>query len=137
MKDVLKRTLEAIEKEMDYDDFSDKTSELVNELISIYGRRDLVRRLFEDIGEEVDWKIVVGLISFLTWETPDVVNQLCTTTDKWLEECNDIRKVKIGLNKVYYPFTTKGKMTKVLTKVAQTYPEVAEQCKQLIDSRRH
>jgi hypothetical protein len=78
---------------------------------------------------------VADLFAILIWSTSDNGHELTETTEQWLLEAKDVRKVQIALHLDVYPFLDHSKMNEVLTKVASELPSVANRCNELIKSR--
>jgi hypothetical protein len=131
---VLQETLSTIELE---DGEFNKSFDLVNKLLVIYGERNLAERLYSEIPSECSWKVVANLFAILIWSTTDNGTALTEVTDNWLVEGNDVRKIQIALNLDTYPFQNRDRMIEVLSKLAIRYPEVSAKCSELIASRRN
>lgn len=133
MNPLLKKTLETIK--IEDEDFKD-SFDLVDEIVEQYGEDNLAIRLYNDIDETIDWKLIADLFCILVWSTNDNGHALTRETDRWLVEAVDIRKIKIALNLDVFPFIERSRMEDVLPHVAKKYPEVSERCLELIEKRR-
>ena len=131
---LLQETLSTIEVE---DGEFDKNFDLVKRLWNVYGEENLAERLYAEIPLEYSWKVVADLFAILIWTMSDEgAATLCETTDKWLVEGDNLRKIRIGLHIDIYPFRNKTKMVEVLSVLAERYPEVSSKCNEFIASRR-
>src|SRR5690606_23462947 len=113
----------------------DKSFELVDELLLAYGAHELADRLLSEIGTAVDWRVVADLFGILQWSTSDNGHSIAATTERWLRECDDERKVNIALSLDTYPFGDKAEMQAILEVVASKFPSSRNQCTRLIESR--
>ncbi|MFD3165349.1 hypothetical protein [Herpetosiphon sp. NSE202] len=57
------------------------------------------------------------------------------TTDDWLREGTNLRRIQIALHGEAYPFRDANEMFRVLEGIAQRFPEVADTCQRWITSR--
>lgn len=129
---LLTKTLECIELE---NENFDKSYELVGLVVEKYGEDDLAERLYGEIDKSTHWKVVADLYAILIWSTSDNGAQLTRTTDRWITECKDERKINIALNLDTYPFLSKTEMVEKLHIAAKKYPSLSEKCNKLIQSR--
>jgi len=113
-----------------------KTYELVDKLIEEYGEENIVEFLCRDIKLEWQWEIIADLFAILIWSLNDATAiSLIETTEQWLLEGSDIRKIKIALHLDVFPFRKKEQMQTVLSSLARLYPEISQHCFHLIASR--
>lgn len=132
MNDVLTDALRCIEKERG--DF-DKSFTHVDMLLETFGEEDIANRLYEEIDTTIDWEVVADLYAILIWSTSDNGTSLTKTTDDWITQCENERKIQIALNLDTYPFMNKDEMEYKLQLTASSFSKLAEQCYKLIRSR--
>ncbi|MFD3166892.1 hypothetical protein [Herpetosiphon sp. NSE202] len=108
----------------------------VSRLIEDAGEERLAERLDEAISHTWPWKVVAVLYEILSWWTSDEGSALLRTTESWLREGTNLRRIQIALAQDTYPFIEAAEMYQVLEMVAQRFPEVADQCAYLINSRK-
>lgn len=110
---------------------------LVDELLKEYGEQDIAEHLYRDIPTDCSWEVVADLFGILIWSMSDAgAAALFDTTNQWLLEGDNLRKIRIALNKDLYPFRNSHQMRDVLFELANRYPEVAQQCHEFIASRK-
>jgi hypothetical protein len=112
-----------------------RSFDLVQQLVQDYGENNLAQRLAEEIPETVPWEIVADLFSILVWSTSDNGTALCRTTENWLRKADNLWRIRIALDIDVYPFLDRVEMEDVLTRVAELYPAVSDECEKLIKSR--
>lgn len=133
---LLQDTLSTIAIESERDGRFTESFELVNKLLIANSEENLTERLYAEIPIEYSWKVVADLFAILIWTMSDEgAAALCETTDKWLVEDDDLRKIQIALHLDIYPFRNKTKMVEVLSVLAERYPEVRLKCNEFIASR--
>ena len=113
-----------------------RSFDLVNDVIRRFGEAGLAERLYEAIPREQPWQDVADLFGILIWSTSDNGRALPRTTEHWLRDASDARQVQIALHLDVYPFLDRETMEQVLGEVPAKFPEVAERCRELIESRR-
>ncbi|MGF1486428.1 MAG: hypothetical protein ACFBSE_04875 [Prochloraceae cyanobacterium] len=131
---ILKKTLAALLSEEE--DENEDIFDLVDQLVAEYGEEDLAQRLYRDIPQDYPWDLIAELYDILIWSTNDNGTALIKTTQQWLLEGDDIRKIQIALNLGVYPFKERSKMVEVLSKLAIQYPAIASRCQEWINKRR-
>lgn len=129
---LLTETLECIERESEN---FDKSYDLVDLVVEKYGEEGLAERLYSEIDKDIHWKVVADLYAILIWSTSDNGAQLIQTTDRWISECKDERKINIALNLDTFPFRRKTEMVEKLHVAAHKFPALSEKCNKLIQSR--
>ena len=134
MSPVLINTLNLISAER-IGEFN-KSFDSVDSLISEYGEKNLAEKLYSDIDPDIPWEVVADLYAMLIWSTSDNGHALTNITEQWLESCTSLRQTQIALNLDVYPFLDHSKMIKVLNSVAEKFPEVAETCIKMIQTRK-
>ena len=132
-EDLITETLDAIAAERGN---CDRSFELVDDIIRKFGEAGVVERLYDGIPRERPWQDIADLFGVLIWSTRDNGSALMRTAEQWLRDARDIRQVQIALHLEVYPFQERGLMERVLADVAGKFPEVAERCRQLVESRR-
>lgn len=133
MQPVLADTLAAVTEERPK---FRRSFELVEQLLQAYGEDQLAERLYGEIPYEIPWEVVADLFGILTWSTSDNGTALGRKTEEWLRSGEDLRRVQVALHLDAYPFLDRSEMERVLNQIAVRHPEVAEVCKNLVDSRR-
>lgn len=132
---ILQQTLAAIQNERDQS--FDKSFELADDLLAEYGESNLAERLYQEIPSDCPWEIVADLFAILVWSLSDPgSSSLIDTTNRWLSQGDDLRKIQIALNIDIHPFAEQATMVDVLSRVASRYPDVAPRCRELITSRK-
>ena len=114
----------------------DRSFGLVDEVIREFGEADLANRLYEAIPRGRPWQDIADMFGILIWSTSDNGHALTSTTEQWLRDTTDVRQVQIALHLDVFPFMDRATMEQVLSKVAATFPEVAQRCRELTESRR-
>ncbi|NJL99727.1 MAG: hypothetical protein HC924_13450 [Synechococcaceae cyanobacterium SM2_3_2] len=110
---------------------------LVDELLKEYGEQDIAEHLYRDIPTDCSWEVVADLFGILIWSMSDAgAAALFDTTNQWLLEGDNLRKIRIALNIDLYPFRNSHQMRDVLFELANRYPEIAQQCHKFIASRK-
>ena len=135
LQSLLKQTLFMIEAERERD--FDESFLFVDELLKEYGEENLADRLYSDIPIDFSWEVISDLFGILIWSMSDAgAATFFDTTNQWLLEGNDLRKIRIALHLDFYPFYNQQQMQIVLSELANQYPEVAQQCHDFIASRK-
>lgn len=132
MNELLKKTLDCIA--IENGDF-EKSFDLVKQIVENYGEVDLANHLYCEIDLVVDWKVIADLFSILIWSTSDNGFALTRTTDGWITECEDERKIKIALDLDVYPFFYEKEMQVKLENAAKKFPSLSSRCNDLIKTR--
>lgn len=132
MNKILKKTLSCIEKE---NGEFDKSFSLVDLLIQEYGEERLAERLYSEIDHAIDCKVVAALYGILVWSTSDNGHALIKTTEQWILDCEDVRKISIALHLDVFPFRESSEMEKRLSDVARKFPSITSRCEELIRER--
>jgi hypothetical protein len=104
-------------------------------IVKEYGENDLANRLWADIPESSSLRDVADLYGILVWSTQDNGYEILKTTEKWIRDCQDYRKVHLSLHLDVYPFKTPQDMSEALEIVIKTFPNLKFVCKKLIESR--
>ncbi|ABX04698.1 conserved hypothetical protein [Herpetosiphon aurantiacus DSM 785] len=133
-QDILAQTLLVIQAERIHGGFN-TSSAWVDRLVADAGEEQLAERLDAAIGDTWPWEVVADLFGLLTWQTSDNGADLSDTTDDWLREGTNLRRIQIALHGEAYPFHDRAEMVQVLEGIAQRFPEVADRCEELITSR--
>lgn len=132
MKAILSITLDCIERE---NGEFDKSFDLVDLVVDEFGEDDLASKLYKEIEPSISWKVVADLYAILIWSTSDNGAKLKRTTDHWISECEDERKIMVALHLDTYPFIDGAEMVEKLEKVAKRFPSLSVRCNELIQSR--
>lgn len=137
---LVAKTLDTIAAERDEfaagrDEF-DRSFGLVDEVIREFGEAGLADRLYSAIPRVRPWQDIAEMFAILIWSTSDNGHALTCTTERWLREATDVRQVQIALHLDVYPFLDRATMEQVFSKLTVTFPEVAQQCRELMESRR-
>lgn len=132
MNELLARTLKTIELERPK---FRESFHLVSELLQLYGELNLAERLYADCAPSVAWPVIADLFSILIWSTNDNGLALTQTTERWLIECNDERKVNIAINLDVFPFMEKTEMDKYLSVAAKKFLSATDKCNELLAGR--
>lgn len=134
---LLQDTLSTIAIEFERDGKFSQSFDLVSKLLSAYGEDNLTERLYAEIPHEYSWKVVADLFGILIWSmSVKGASALLETTENWLVEGNDLRKIQIGLHLDIYPFRNKTKMIEVLSIISDSFPILMSRCNELITERR-
>jgi hypothetical protein len=131
--ELLGRALSAIESERDAR-FS-HASDLVRQLVAIYGESNLAQRLYRAIPVDCPWEVVADFFRILVWNTADNGLDVCRTARRWLETNDDLRRIRVALHIGAYPGTFSTDLARVLERVATSHPEVAGRCRDLMEGR--
>jgi hypothetical protein len=133
-KELLTQTLAAIASEQG--GRFDRSSGLVRQLVAEYGERNLAERLYEHIPTTCPWEVVADLFGLLIWNTSDNGSAIFDWAESRLCAADDVRSIRVALGLEVYPFRQRAEMERVLGQVAARHPELGEQCRQVIESRR-
>ncbi len=133
MNELLSRTLKTIELERPK---FHESFQLVAELLQLYGELNLAERLYADCAPSVAWPVIADLFSILIWTTNDNGHALTRTTERWLIECNDERKVNVAINLDSYPFMEQVEMARYLSVAAKNFPSSTDRCNELLAERK-
>jgi hypothetical protein len=132
---LLTETLDAIAMERERS-AHDRSFRLARELLKELGEHDLAARLYSAIPPDRPWRDVADLFNILIWSTSDNGHALAKATEQWLRNGTDARRTHIALHLDGCPFTTFIEMEAILNRLAQSLPEVEEECEELIELRR-
>ncbi|XSG76858.1 hypothetical protein ACP8Y2_07585 [Herpetosiphon llansteffanensis] len=133
-QEILEQTLRTIEQELNDPSFSESFY-WVNQLLDDAGEEQLVERLDYAIPETWSWKVVGSLFGILSWSMSDNGSALLRTTEGWLREGTNLRRIQIALLQDTFPFRDANEMFRVLEGIAQRFPEVADTCQEWITWR--
>lgn len=118
----------------------DRSFDLVHEVIREVGEAGLTERLYAAIPVVRPWEDIADLFGILIWSTSDNGGALMRTMEQWLLDATDVRQCQIALHLDVYPFSSPssepGTMERVLADVAAKFPQVSEQCRELMESCR-
>lgn len=133
-QEILEQTLRTIELELNDPSFSESFY-WVNRLLDAAGEEQLAERLDQTISETWSWTVVGNLFGILSWSMSDNGAALLRTTEGWLREGSNLRRIQIALLQDTFPFRDPNEMFRVLEDIAQRFPEVADTCQQWITWR--
>jgi hypothetical protein len=136
MRQVVTRALDVIASESSEREYTD-AFDCARAVVIEFGEQNLADRLFADIPDSVSFLMVAKLFNLLAWQTDDNGSAMTRTVERWLVEGANLRKIQIVLNLDVYPFQDGREMCRVLSDVALSHPEVADNCQQLISSRQN
>ena len=98
----------------------------------------------EDISELIanlvhQGKIILpqgaSILRVAVWSGTENGRTLEQSLDQWLRDSRDPILISLALDRVTYPFTDPREMRTVLSKIAQEFPQHAQRCTYLIESR--
>lgn len=104
-------------------------------LVSEYGEEGLAERVATEVPAAVPWEVVADLLGILVWSTSDNGAAIHAQAEKWLIEARDGRRAQIALHLEAYPFETLEEMKRVLSRVAEVFPDSAMRCRALVNQR--
>jgi len=133
-REVLQTALEAIRRERPTGSFSG-AFDCVDTVIETFGETDLTARLESTIEDSWSWEVVADLFGILVWSTSDNGDALMRTAERWLQECDDLRRLQIALHLDVFPFAEPARMQTVLSKVAAAFPQLESRCSELVAER--
>jgi hypothetical protein len=136
MRQVVARALDVIALESDRPEYTE-AFRAAQAVVTEFGELNLADRLFADIPESIPFLLVTKLFDLLAWQTDDNGSAMTRTIERWLVEGTHLRKVQIALHLDIYPFPDEREMYRVLSRVAEAHPQVADKCQQLIGSRQN
>ncbi|UZE04470.1 hypothetical protein [Pseudomonas corrugata] len=136
MHQVIERALHVIAVESSGLKYTEAFS-AVHAVVIEFGEQNLADRLFADIPDSISFMQVARLFDFLAWQTDDNGSAMTRTVERWLVEGTNLRKIQIALNLDVYPFLDDHEMYRVLSDVAISHPQVADNCQRLISSRQN
>lgn len=113
---------------------------------------DAVERALRDIGEdrlaeklvrlapEAPWQAIAGFLAIASWDvSPAAESEIFRQAEQWLLQCDDLRLAQVALHLDVIPFSRASdpadRCEAVLTKVAETFPQLREQCFSLLRQR--
>ena len=134
-EDLLTRTLNTIAADREAGGDYERSFRCVDRMLQELGETDLAERLSDMISPARPWQDVADLFRILVWSTSDSGLALLRTMENWLLAAADLRQVQIALHIDVCPFIDPSRMRRVLTDVAEQFPQVRERCEQLIQSR--
>lgn len=135
-QEILEQTLRTIQRERSAMLF-DASFAWIDRLIAMMGEARLLERLDAAIADTWPWEVVADLVGILVWRTHDQGVALFQSAEGWLREGTNLRRIQIVLAQHRYPFFhDPAEMERVLSDIAQRFPEVAARCEDLITSRR-
>jgi hypothetical protein len=79
--------------------------------------------------------VVADLFNILIWNTADNGSEISRTAARWLEDNDDLSRIRVALNIGAYHYRDRTEMARVLERVATSHPEVAGRCRELMESR--
>ena len=135
MHPVLATALAKICQERDEKSYS-ASLDAVSAIVRHFGEVNLAEVLFSEIPRTVPFELVAELFDLLAWQTNDNGASMARTTEAWLREGSDSRKLLIALHLEVYPFVDGGEMERVLLPLAKTNARVSARCMALIHARR-
>ncbi|MBM7844857.1 hypothetical protein [Herpetosiphon giganteus] len=133
-QEILAQTLQAIQKEYPNGDIGE-IGMWLGRLLEDAGEEQLAERLDAAIDDTWPWEIVGVLFEALSWWTSDEGSALLRTTEGWLREGTNLRRIQIALAQDTFPFRDANEMFRVLEGIAQRFPEVADTCQRWITWR--
>lgn len=136
MHQVVARALDVIALESHEPEYTE-AFDAVQAVVTEFGELDLADRLFANIPESIPSLLVAKLFDLLAWQTDDNGSAMTRTIECWLAEGTNLRKVQIAFNLDVYPFLDERQMYRVLSRLAEAHPQVADRCQQLISSRQN
>ncbi|MBM7846500.1 hypothetical protein [Herpetosiphon giganteus] len=122
-QDIIAQTLHVIQEDRP----KSTVVMLVGQLIDDMGEAQLAERLDAVIPQTWPWKVVAELYEILSWWTSDEGAALLRTTEEWLREGTNLRRIQIALFLSTYPFRDSDEMFAVLSGIAQRFPAAAKQ----------
>lgn len=134
-EDLLTVTLNTIAAERDAGGDFERSFRCVDRMLAELGESDLAERLYGMIPPQRPWQDVSDLFRILVWSTNDGGLALMRTMEQWLLAASELRQVQIALHIDVCPFIDPARMHRVLTDVAEQFPQVRERCETLIQSR--
>jgi len=115
----------------------DESFGMADRLLALIGETpDLAARVYAAIPADYPWRPIADLLGIFIWSTSDNGTAITSTTEEWLLDGSDPRRVLIALHLDVYPFRSAAKMVEVLSRIALTMPEAAAECRRLIATRR-
>ena len=137
MHQLLARAIETICLNRDDGEWESLDEEVLAAVVAEFGENGLVDadRLFGEIPRQVPYEVVCDLFDLLAWRTDDNGASMTRTTDEWLREGKDVRKLRIALGLEVFPFLDKAEMHEVLSRLAETHSVIAYRCHELIGNR--
>jgi hypothetical protein len=107
----------------------------VSRLLDAEGQEQLAERLDAAIPQTWPWDDVATLFTILLWWTDYNGAAVMRTIEGWLREGMNVRRIQIALHLNRYPFHDPDEMERVLSGIAQRFPEVADRCAELMTER--
>ena len=97
MHPVLATALAKIRQERDEKSYS-ASLDAVSAIVRHFGEVNLAEVLFSEIPRTVPFELVAELFDLLAWQTNDNGASMARTTEAWLREGSDSRKLLIALH---------------------------------------
>ncbi|WP_444996283.1 hypothetical protein [Aliikangiella sp. IMCC44359] len=112
MNKALKECIETICIERDYK--WDKSFDLVDRLIEVFGEEELSERIFNETPKNVPFEVIADILNIAIWNTSDNGSRIQNTAENWLRERKDSRKMLIALSLEILPFGNRAEAKEIL-----------------------
>jgi hypothetical protein len=97
---------------------------------------DIAEWLFVRRARDLPSKALADIFDRLVWIVDDNGGEICATLERWLKS-SDRDRVEVALQvDGVFPFRDAHEMEAVLSRVASTWPDFAERCRKIMDTRR-
>ena len=111
-------------------------SDAVEDLFRALGSEDIAPLVGQLVRQErLSLHAGSALLAVATWCGQENGAALHRTLDQWLREGSDSQRISLALTHSVFPFIDAAEMDKVLTQIAERFPEHAAQCRYLIVNR--
>lgn len=126
---------------MDFDPRSPRydivpASAAIDELFSLLKSEDISTTIEDALRSgSLTMEQGVATLQIAVWSGSENGASLMRSLERWLSEANDPLRVALALDQEAYPFISREEMSRALRRIALTYPQFADRCRYLIESR--
>jgi hypothetical protein len=94
---------------------------------------DVAEQLWKVIPADADVTVVADLLSLWTWRTDDNGSAIMRTTERWVADLDDPRRIEAALQMDGLPFRDAAERKRRLQLVQERYPYLAGLCRPIIE----
>ena len=132
MDSVLKECLDTICKERDTG--WDASHDCVERLIAEIGESEFADKLFNSVSRSVPYEVVRDILNIAIWSTSDNGVGITESTNRWLQEMADTRKMLVALNLEVLPFSNEAQSREYLDNIPDELWIVRTDALRVVDS---
>lgn len=136
MNDSLDEALDLIAREWPC---FDRSFDAVDRALPTIGEDRLAVKLAE-LAPDAPWQALAGFLAIASWDvSPAAESEIFRQAEQWLLKCDNLKLAQVALHLDVIPFSRASdppeRCDEVLTKVAETFPQLQEQCFNLLRQR--